>query len=121
MGRYQVVDVNDSRDFCECCGKTGLKRVVFVRDTETDEVKHFGTTCAVAPAKGFGVDREVKAAIAQFVSHVATINQMAYREYKRLGGKHVPHPEKSGTWTPADPILYQAVRAEIRARANPNP
>ncbi|MGA5726563.1 hypothetical protein ACPCHQ_21765 [Ralstonia thomasii] len=120
MSRYQVVDVNDSRDFCECCGKTGLKRVVFILDAETGQVRHFGTSCAVAPAKGFGVGQEIKVAIARFSSRVVAINQMAYRAYKRLGGKHVAHPEKSGTWTPADPILYRTVRAEIVARAIPN-
>ena len=55
MSRFQFLGVNDDRDFCECCGKQELKRVVWIEDLETGEVKHYGTTCATNPAKAFGV------------------------------------------------------------------
>lgn len=64
--RFAVIAVNDTADFCECCGKKGLKRVVWVLDNETGEHKHFGTTCVLAPSKAFGIDKEVGAAIRQF-------------------------------------------------------
>lgn len=64
--RFQVLSVNDSADFCECCGRKGLKRVVWVLDRETGEHKHFGTTCVLSPLKGFGIKREVEAAARQF-------------------------------------------------------
>lgn len=120
INRFQVVGINDERDYCECCGKKGLKRVVWVRDTETDEVKHFGTTCANAPAKGFNLKAEIKEAIAKFDSRQQVVCHMAYHEYKRQGGKYISHPEKSGTWIPENRPAYEAVRAEINARTNFN-
>ena len=64
--RFQVIAVNDSADFCECCGRKGLKRVVWVLDNETGEHKHFGTSCVLSPLKGFGVKKEVQSAIREF-------------------------------------------------------
>jgi hypothetical protein len=118
--RFQVVGINDERDYCECCGKKGLKRVVWVRDTETDEVKHFGTTCANAPVKGFNLQAEIKEAIAKFDSRQQVVSHMSYHEYKRHGGKHIPHPTKPHTWMAETPELYAAVRAEISARTDFN-
>jgi hypothetical protein len=118
LNRFEVLAVNDDRDFCECCGRQGLKRVVWVRDTETDVVKHFGTTCVLAPSKAFGVEADVKVAIARFVSRERAVNHMAYREYKQRGGTYVAHPVISGTWVPADQALFSKVRAEINARSD---
>jgi hypothetical protein len=65
MSRFQILGINDDRDFCECCGKQGLKRVVWIQDNELSEVKHFGTVCATQPAKGFGpaVEKAIKSAV----------------------------------------------------------
>lgn len=115
--RFSVVGVNDERDFCECCGKSGLKRVVWVRDAETDDVKHFGTTCVLAPSKAFGLEKQVKEALDSFKSREQYIFRAAYASYKGRGGSYVAHPAKPGTWTPADPQLYAAVLADVRAGA----
>ncbi|WP_247391853.1 hypothetical protein [Ralstonia pseudosolanacearum] len=120
LNRFEVLAVNDDRDFCECCGRRGLKRVVWVRDRETDDVKHFGTTCVLAPSKAFGIEADIKVAIARFESREKAVNHMAYREYKLRGGTYVAHPEKSGTWVPADQTMYSSVRAEINARSHLN-
>lgn len=61
--RFKVLGVNDDRDFCECCGKTNLKRVVWIEDTETGNVQHFGVVCAASPRKAFGLGREIKQAV----------------------------------------------------------
>lgn len=66
--RFVVKGVNDEQNFCSCCGKTGLKRVVWIEDTETGVVSHFGTTCADSPAKAFGVTAEIRAAVRKFQS-----------------------------------------------------
>ena len=66
MSRFRVKGVNDEKDTCECCGKEGLKRVVWIEDTETLEVRHFGTSCAANPAKAFGLGREIKRAVREF-------------------------------------------------------
>lgn len=113
--RFQVVGVNDERDFCECCGRKNLKRVVWVRDTETDDVKHFGTTCAVAPAKGFQIEREVKDALDTYTRQQQIIFRAAYTEYKKRGGVYVAHPTKAGTCTPANAQLYATTLADVRA------
>lgn len=113
--RYQVLEVSDSRDFCECCGKTGLKRVVFIRDTETDEVKHFGTTCAASPVKGFGVDKEIKAAIAKFSNFEKCLNSMSHYDYRKQGGKYITNPERMSA-TVADMDKFQSIRAAHVAR-----
>jgi hypothetical protein len=63
MARFNVKAVNDDRDFCMCCGKSGLKKVVWIEDTETSQISHFGTTCASSPAKAFGLQQEIKKAI----------------------------------------------------------
>ena len=44
--RYIIAGITDERDTCECCGKTGLKRVVVLLDLDTDEFVFYGTTCA---------------------------------------------------------------------------
>jgi len=43
---YKILGVNDDKDFCSCCGKQGLKRVVWLEDNRNGEVNHFGTHCA---------------------------------------------------------------------------
>jgi hypothetical protein len=118
MAGFEVVGVNDERDFCECCGKSGLKRVVWIRDTESGDVKHFGTSCATAPAKGFGLDMEVKKAISRFQSREKGISGAASYRYRREGGKYVPHPTMPHTWTPADPEHYARVRAAVAAETH---
>lgn len=44
--RYRFLGINDEQDVCSCCGKKGLKRVVWLLDLECDDVAHYGTTCA---------------------------------------------------------------------------
>ncbi|QRE00468.1 hypothetical protein [Burkholderia phage BCSR52] len=111
--RYIVRGVNDDKDFCECCGRKGLKRVVWIEDTETQEMKHFGTTCAVQPTKGFDVDADVKYAVRQHQNREKEINRMAYFHYKKLGGKHVKSETDPNAWRAADPELYAKARAEM--------
>ena len=61
--RFKVLGVNDDSDSCECCGKTNLKRVVWIEDTETGAVQHFGVVCAANPKKAFGLGKEIKEAV----------------------------------------------------------
>lgn len=118
MSRYQVLSINDDQDFCQCCGKTGLKRVVFIRDTETDEVKHFGTTCAMAPVKGFGIDKEIKAAIRRAVDYEKRLNSLAGYEYRKNGGTYIDAIDARGLpcRRPANPALWQQYRTHFAAR-----
>jgi hypothetical protein len=116
--RYQVLSVNDDQDFCQCCGKTGLKRVVFIRDTETDEVKHFGTTCAMSPVKGFGIDKEIKAAINRAEDYEKRLNSMTGYEYRKNGGAYIDAINERGlpVRRPANLTLWQQYRAHFAER-----
>lgn len=115
MARFLVLGVTDDKDFCQCCGRQGLKRVVFIEDTETQEVKHFGTTCATAPAKGFNVDKAVKAAISKFEDEQRLFWSRVNLEYRRRGGVHIPNPNKAGYFMPADVALKDKIASEVRA------
>lgn len=84
---FKVLGVNDDKNFCECCGKQGLKKVVFIENLETNEIKHFGTTCAKSPKKGFGVNKEIEIAISAFKAKQALIQRNAWKLYKQKGGE----------------------------------
>lgn len=115
MARFQVIGVNDDKDFCECCGRSGLKRVVWIQDEESGEIKHFGTTCATSPKHGFGVDTEVKVAVKRADDKIRTLNILASYAYRRKGGSYIKNAD-GVSWTPADRDLLQACKAEIEAR-----
>ena len=41
---FKVLGITDERDFCECCGKKNLKRVVVLQNGT--DVMYYGTDCA---------------------------------------------------------------------------
>lgn len=59
--RYKVIGTNDDQTWCDICGKTELKRVVWFEDLETGEILAAGTTCAakVQGKKTKDVEKEV--------------------------------------------------------------
>jgi hypothetical protein len=109
--RFRVLGVNDDRSHCECCGRQGLKRVVWIEDREAGTVKHFGTTCALSPVKGFGVDRDIKRAIADERRLVQNAYCITHDAYRRAGGKYAALP-CGKAWTPVDRPLFDAQFAE---------
>lgn len=86
MNRYQFLGVNDDRDFCECCGKVDLKRVVWIEDLEEGTIKHFGVVCAQNPAKAFGnkVSASIRSAATNFDRRVRESRNWAWWEVKVL-------------------------------------
>jgi len=93
--RFIIKGINDDRDFCMCCGRKGLKRVVWIEDTESGEIKHFGTTCAVSPIKGFGIVKEdLRESIHdwEFIERVTNskVWKLIPKEFKRA--IYEPHP-----------------------------
>jgi hypothetical protein len=84
--RFQVRGINDDKSFCECCGKNGLQRVVWIEDTETGEIKHFGTSCAMKPAKGFDCVAEIKSAIKTAKETEKRICATAMYRYRKVHG-----------------------------------
>ena len=111
--RFKVLAVNDEKDFCQCCGKKDLKKVVWIEDQIEGDIQHFGTICALHPKKAFGQDREVKAAIHRFENNLKAITMMTHVEYRKAGGKYARVNEF--TSRPADPVLFDAKRTEVRA------
>lgn len=49
---YNILGVNDDRDYCELCGKTNIARVVWLENKETGQVQHLGTSCAAKLLSG---------------------------------------------------------------------
>jgi len=110
--RFKVLGINDDKNFCECCGKSGLQRVVWIEDTETGEVKHFGTSCAAKPAKGFDCIDEIKEAIKSITWKIKNIS--IRHSYKALGGKWLPHPTEKHAMIAADmPLWHKLYDAEL--------
>jgi hypothetical protein len=75
--KYKIVGINDEQESCDCCGKTGLKKVVWLEEIETGSVRAFGTTCA-AKAQGFTVKQQTSLEKA----HLAEISQIIAAEIK---------------------------------------
>lgn len=75
--RFRCVGMDDSADTCACCGKTGLKRVVWLFDTHsTDDAAPYGTTCAALLLLGRKVTRReserlVDATVAAEIERIA--------------------------------------------------
>lgn len=113
--RYSIVEVSDSKDFCQCCGKTGLKRVVFISDSETGEVRHFGSTCATSPAKGFDLGGEIKLRVRDFEQREAGFNAAAGYAYRREGGKYMTDAQNRRC--PVDMGRWNQIREQVRLSA----
>jgi hypothetical protein len=76
--RFVIKGINDEESSCSCCGKTGLKRVVWIEDTETGEINFFGTSCATQPAKCFGITKkEVNSALRKFEADQVAVKNAA--------------------------------------------
>lgn len=117
--RYKVLTVNDEKDHCQCCGKTGLKRVVWIEDQLSGEIKHYGTICALHPSKAFGLEREVKAAVQRHQGIGKAITAMTHVEYRKAGGKYARVDEFS--IRPSDKPLFETMRAKVIAAHPPRP
>jgi len=120
QNRFKVLGVNDDRDFCECCGKQGLARVVWVEDIETGEIRHFGTTCAEKPQKGFGLGDGVKQAVKAWDKKVQAQYAKASALYRSKGGKWVsngiPLHLKGAAAVVADKELYAECMLVVKQR-----
>lgn len=107
--RFIVKGINDDKSFCECCGKSGLQRVVWIEDTETGEIKHFGTSCAMKPAKGFDCINEIKSAIKQAKENEKRICSRAGYLYRKTYNGSLEHGvDAKGPFTKySDRILWE--------------
>jgi hypothetical protein len=125
--RFKVLGVNDDKSTCECCGKKGLLQVVWIEDTETGEIKHFGTSCANHPVKGFDLKKEISSAVQDYKNSEQNIHMQAWRQYRADFGKEgvenytYEYKSKGKTLTsigarPRDKAAYEAIVADIRGK-----
>lgn len=120
---FKVLGVNDDSDFCECCGKQGLKKVVWIEETVTGKLSHFGVICAANPAKAFGLGKEIKAAESNWKNKQDSAWRIAHNQYRKAGGKYASNGiplHDGGGFVPveADRVkkLYAEAMAELRAQ-----
>jgi hypothetical protein len=99
--RFNFLGINDDKSFCECCGRQGLKQVVWVEDTETGEIKHFGTTCANQPAKGFNIKKEIAAELRSIAWKKSEAARQAMGLYRASGGQMISGEDKHGPFSRA--------------------
>lgn len=115
MKSLKVLGVNGDRDTCACCGKTGLKRVVWL-EIDGGEPVHYGTVCA---ARAAGLSRrftssQTSAVVRTIAQKAARLERLAATErvagewVSRTGRRfHVVTAFEPGL--PAGPTLYFAV------------
>lgn len=116
--RFNVLGINDDKSHCECCGKSGLARVVWIEDTETGEIKHFGTSCALKPAKGFDCVAEIKSAIKRAKEAEQRVCATAWHRYRKVhNGPVINSRDKDGSpiATVADRALWERCLQEAAA------
>lgn len=100
--KYAMVGINDEQDTCLCCGKAGLKRVVWLVPLDQDgnrdgNAEHYGTTCA-ARILGYsyptsaGTKRKVElAAIKETENTIARKIQQLREKYCLIILSSAPH------------------------------
>lgn len=117
---YSIAGITDERDTCDCCGKTGLKRVVVLLDLDTSDFVFFGTTCVarntgrdtiVATAKTRGkVTTPQAATIAHFERLAVQFDKRANSMLRMANGQ-----ANAETW--AEVRAVQAKAGDARKRA----
>lgn len=116
--KFKVLGVNDDQDSCECCGKQGLKKVVWIENTETGSIQHFGVVCAANPAKAFGLDSEIKSAVQSFKAKCQAAISIAHRMYRAAGGKYVSDGKplsEGGGWMVTDRAAWDSFFQKAKA------
>jgi hypothetical protein len=95
--QYKLKGINGDSDTCELCGKTNLKKVMWLAELDPDGnelgfVFAVGTTCG---AKKLGLSTESKAISGQAISNLAY--EMVETEIKRILEKECVNYRLQGT------------------------
>ncbi len=87
----RVLGVNDDRDSCDCCGRKGLKKVVWL-ETAAGEIVAYGTGCAARALGLEGTLAEQRKAIAELAQALlVTARRRVFKEECRLvRGVYIP-------------------------------
>lgn len=121
--QFKILAIVDDVNACDCCGKSNLQKTVAIENSETGEVKYFGTTCALQPVKGFGIEKkEMAKAIDRYKAAQSQLWARARKIYVERGGlRHtvmVPYTYKGRSgMTPesrfSDQPLFDAICEEL--------
>lgn len=49
---FRPIAISDTFTTCDCCGRTGLKKTIVLKDDD-DAIRHFGTGCAAKAIHGY--------------------------------------------------------------------
>lgn len=87
----RVLGVNDDRDSCDCCGRQGLKKVVWL-ETAAGEIVAYGTGCAARVLGLEGTPAEQRKAIAELaqVALVVERRRVFKGECRLVRGIYIP-------------------------------
>lgn len=108
---FKILAVNDEQNFCECCGRKNLKRVVWIENLDTGEIKHFGTTCAMSPSKEGFDKKEIKKAISAHQNFISGCSFATNIEFKKQGGKFLYKGD--GKWIADNKELWNSIFLKI--------
>ena len=118
----KIMGINDDSDTCECCGKTNLKKVVWIAEADIDgnvftEPVAYGTTCA---GKILGVRKRSQKAVESELRVKATDTINTHIRNLRANWRIV-HTENGSMFCPAEfidltTIDPQSARVAIRSQ-----
>ncbi len=85
---WKVLGTNDDRETCECCGKTGLKRVVWL-ESEAGDVVAYGTESAARALQVRGTKAEKTRKFAELALETKyEARREVFRTHCRLAHSH---------------------------------
>ena len=67
--KFTFLGINSDKDFCTCCGKSDLSKVVWFEDNTTGEIIHVGTTCG-SKMKGSGFKKPSMSTMKKIQMHI---------------------------------------------------
>lgn len=94
--RYRIEGTTDEVTSCDCCGRTRLKHTVALLDTDTDQVRYMGTTCAAIAMKMQTDEVRRQAKQADNTRHKEAERQRTERAKERAQRWHAYLVERTG-------------------------
>lgn len=104
MPRYKVLGVSDDESTCTRCGKSNLKRVVYLQDTVTGERVHYGVDCA-ADAMRIPAERVMARAKAADAEHRSTADREHFRRWLGANAPAVGAPTDQSGYDRASRVI----------------
>lgn len=97
--RPTIAGVNDERDVCECCGRTGLKRVVWLRYEDATDLVAYGVDCAYRAVYG----RKDSAGATRLWKRLSIEHEAAQRKAAYRASVVAKIERAQAAWAPVNP------------------